>query len=138
MRLRISLFIVLICVVPGQNNLAAAGPPVPDDIIVIHDIAYREGASRHWKLDLAMKKEATNEPRPGIVVIHGGGWIEQVGSCGTCAPGSWADRRRASESAITGIRPIRTVFAAITSIIFMKPGTGISGSARRRVFAVMR
>ena len=43
---------------------------------MIHDIAYREGTSRHWKLDLAMKKGTPDEPRPAIVVIHGGGWIE--------------------------------------------------------------
>jgi acetyl esterase/lipase len=76
MRLRIGWFIVLMCLGRGQNNLAATGPPVPDDIIVIHDIAYREGTSRHWKLDLAMKKGTTAEPGPAIVVIHGGGWVE--------------------------------------------------------------
>jgi acetyl esterase/lipase len=56
-------------------------PPVvvaaePEDIAVDHDIVYREGKSRQWKLDLAMKKEARGMPRPGIVVIHGGGWLE--------------------------------------------------------------
>jgi acetyl esterase/lipase len=43
---------------------------------VIHDIAYREGPSRQWKLDLAMKKDSRAAPPPGIVVIHGGGWLE--------------------------------------------------------------
>ena len=76
MRLRIGCFIVLICVVGGQHNRAAAGLPPPDDIVMIHDIAYRQGTSRHWKLDLAMKKSTIDEPRPAIVVIHGGGWIE--------------------------------------------------------------
>ncbi len=62
--------------------LIASGEPwytvgaAPDDIRVIHDIAYRTGASRQWKLDLAMKAETPATPRPGIVVIHGGGWLE--------------------------------------------------------------
>jgi glycerophosphoryl diester phosphodiesterase len=47
-----------------------------DDVTVVHDIAYREGASRQWRLDLAMKENTRGSPRPGIVVIHGGGWIE--------------------------------------------------------------
>jgi acetyl esterase/lipase len=52
------------------------GPADPDDIRVVHDIRYREGSSRQWRLDLAVKKERAERPRPGIVVIHGGGWIE--------------------------------------------------------------
>jgi acetyl esterase/lipase len=42
----------------------------------LHDISYRVGPSRQWKLDLAMKKAVGDPPRPGIVVIHGGGWLE--------------------------------------------------------------
>jgi acetyl esterase/lipase len=42
---------------------------------VVRDLAYREG-SRSCKLDLAMKKAGQEKPRPVIVVIHGGGWIE--------------------------------------------------------------
>src|SRR5690348_9308609 len=47
-----------------------------DDIAVVRDIPYREGPSKSWRLDLAMKKNLTGKPRPGIVVIHGGGWLE--------------------------------------------------------------
>jgi acetyl esterase/lipase len=43
---------------------------------VIHDIAYREGTSKHWRLDLATRKDPQGNARPAIVVIHGGGWIE--------------------------------------------------------------
>jgi|GEM_PF-1402841 len=50
--------------------------PADDDIAVVRDIAYREGDSKAWRLDLAMKKDLTGKPRPGIVVIHGGGWLE--------------------------------------------------------------
>ncbi len=47
-----------------------------DDIVVYRDLAYREGTSRSWRLDLAMKGGTRGKARPGIVVIHGGGWIE--------------------------------------------------------------
>src|SRR5262249_44856876 len=49
--------------------------PAPQAVTVLHDIAYRQGASKRW-LDLAMKKEPHGKPRPAIVVIHGGGWVE--------------------------------------------------------------
>jgi acetyl esterase/lipase len=49
---------------------------LPDDIVLLRDLPYREGPSRYWRLDLAMPKEKSPELRPAIVVIHGGGWIE--------------------------------------------------------------
>ena len=70
---RIGCFILLILLAGGDPGPVAAQP---DDITVTHDIPYREGTSRQWKLDLAMKKGKSGVPRPGIVVIHGGGWIE--------------------------------------------------------------
>ncbi|MHC4680255.1 MAG: alpha/beta fold hydrolase, partial [Planctomycetota bacterium] len=47
---------------------------IPPGVRVIPDIAYREGASKAWRLDLAMPKEPGDEPRPAIVFVHGGGW----------------------------------------------------------------
>jgi acetyl esterase/lipase len=73
---RIPTFVLVIGLAGGQRAPNAAEPPVPDDIVVYHNLSYREGSSRHWKLDLAMKKNTTGKPRPGIVVIHGGGWVE--------------------------------------------------------------
>src|SRR5438132_4178193 len=49
---------------------------IPDDISVTYNLRYREGAVKNWTLDLATPKEKSGEPRPAIVVIHGGGWIE--------------------------------------------------------------
>lgn len=43
-------------------------------IKIIKDIAYREGDSDAWRLDLAMPTEQTEELRPALVIIHGGGW----------------------------------------------------------------
>jgi acetyl esterase/lipase len=59
-----------------ERRLVALEPPVPQDITIVHNVSYREGTSPQWKLDLAMKKDAGARPRPGIVVIHGGGWLE--------------------------------------------------------------
>jgi acetyl esterase/lipase len=73
---RIGCFTLLIWIAGSECELAAAERSNPDDITLIHDIAYREGPSRQWKLDLAMPKAAGAAPRPGIVVIHGGGWLE--------------------------------------------------------------
>jgi acetyl esterase/lipase len=76
MLLRFRSLILIIGLVEGQRNVNAADPPAPADIVVHHNLAYREGSSRHWKLGLAMRKDLRGKPRPGIVVIHGGGWIE--------------------------------------------------------------
>jgi acetyl esterase/lipase len=46
------------------------------DVTIIRDLAYRDGTSRQWRLDLAMPRVAAGKPRPALVVIHGGGWIE--------------------------------------------------------------
>jgi acetyl esterase/lipase len=50
--------------------------PVRGEITVLNDIRYRDGDSKQWRLDLAMKKDGGGKPRPAIVVIHGGGWLE--------------------------------------------------------------
>jgi acetyl esterase/lipase len=70
------LIAILLVIVGLSPRLHSAQPAPQDDIVVFRDLAYREGASPHWKLDLAMKKEHGGKLRPGIVVIHGGGWIE--------------------------------------------------------------
>jgi len=48
---------------------------IPDDILVEYNVPYREG-SNSWRLELAMPKQSSSAPRPAIIVIHGGGWIE--------------------------------------------------------------
>jgi acetyl esterase/lipase len=60
----------------GERPQQPVEPADPQDIAVFHNLRYREGPSRQWILDLAVKKGAPDHPRPGIVVIHGGGWIE--------------------------------------------------------------
>ena len=57
----------------NQRNLYA----IPDDVKLEEDIAYREGKSEKWKLDLFLPtgdKAGGAKKRPAIVFIHGGGW----------------------------------------------------------------
>jgi acetyl esterase/lipase len=51
-------------------------PAAPAAVTVLHDLAYRDGPSKQWRLDLAWQKDAPGPPRPAVVVIHGGGWLE--------------------------------------------------------------
>ena len=76
MAMKISWIILVIGVAGQRREPVVAEPPAHDGIRVIRDIAYREGASRQWKLDLATKNVVGGVPKPAIVVIHGGGWIE--------------------------------------------------------------
>jgi acetyl esterase/lipase len=55
----------------------SAEPPIADDqIVLLGDLRYRDGGSKACTLDLAMQKDYSGPPRPAILVIHGGGWIE--------------------------------------------------------------
>jgi acetyl esterase/lipase len=64
------LFIVTL-----SNATAAPPAPIPDNVTLIANLQYREG-SQACRLDLALPKGPANRPRPVVVVIHGGGWIE--------------------------------------------------------------
>jgi acetyl esterase/lipase len=55
---------------------AAEQAPARETVTILHDLPYRPGPSKQWRLDLAMKNDPQGKPRPGIVVIHGGGWLE--------------------------------------------------------------
>jgi acetyl esterase/lipase len=48
--------------------------PVRAPIRVLRDVAYREGASKAWRLDLAMPAVRPVMPGPALVIVHGGGW----------------------------------------------------------------
>ena len=69
-------FVMIFVWLPSTTPLAAEDPDIPAGITVLHDLPYRDGPNKAWRLDLAMKKDLTGKARPGIVVIHGGGWIE--------------------------------------------------------------
>ena len=46
---------------------------VPSGVKWMADLAYREG-NPAWRADLAIPEAAAAKPRPGVVIIHGGGW----------------------------------------------------------------
>ncbi len=46
---------------------------LPEGVVVEKNIAYRDGHPR-WRLDLFYPEERSQELRPGIVFVHGGGW----------------------------------------------------------------
>jgi acetyl esterase/lipase len=58
------------------HSPAADDRSTPADVTVMQNVRYREGPSKSWVMDVAMKKDTSGKPRPGIVLIHGGGWLE--------------------------------------------------------------
>jgi acetyl esterase/lipase len=59
------------------SSRASGAPPekVRDDVRLVLNVPYRDGANA-CLLDLALPKGPPARPRPAVVVIHGGGWIE--------------------------------------------------------------
>jgi acetyl esterase/lipase len=96
----------MIGLVGSQSRATAAEPREADEIVVYHDIPYREGGSRSWNLDLALRKDARGKVRPGIVVIHGGGWLEGDKS-------SFASREQGTPGNIVDFAALGFVAAAI-------------------------
>lgn len=47
-----------------------------DDLKILRDVSYRKGDSMAWRLDVAMPAVPAEEPRPALVIVHGGGWRE--------------------------------------------------------------
>jgi acetyl esterase/lipase len=52
---------------------AQAAPAVPDGWVVESDISY--GPYQQNVLDIVRPREAGRQRRPGVIVIHGGGWV---------------------------------------------------------------
>jgi acetyl esterase/lipase len=70
-----ALGVILVLCAAGMGGRIAAADGVPDNVMLLSNLRYREG-SRACVLELALPKRDTSRPRPAIVVIHGGGWIE--------------------------------------------------------------
>lgn len=75
-RSRVAAAAIACWLVIGATCPAAEDDGPPDDVTLHHNLRYREGASKSWVLDLAVPEGEAAGPRPAIVVIHGGGWIE--------------------------------------------------------------
>jgi acetyl esterase/lipase len=70
-----TLVVLLFLCAGGVNIQAASDEAVPSNVVLLPNLQYREGC-RACRLDLAFPKGDTQQPRPAVVVIHGGGWIE--------------------------------------------------------------
>ncbi|HEV8060131.1 MAG TPA: alpha/beta hydrolase [Gemmataceae bacterium] len=68
--------LLLACLLTGGEQSGTAQLDPSKDVTVFHNLRYREGPSKQWVLDLAIPKVAEGKPKPLIVVIHGGGWLE--------------------------------------------------------------
>jgi acetyl esterase/lipase len=66
--------VLFLCAGLVDGRAAAAGG-IPDNVVLLSNLHYRDG-SRACVLDLAFPKGHADRPRPAVVVIHGGGWIE--------------------------------------------------------------
>ena len=60
----------------------------PEGVVIEPDIAYREGDSDAWRLDLIRPESDSDEPRPGLVFVHGGGWRNGDKRTGTFLSGA--------------------------------------------------
>lgn len=72
--MQVVLIVVLLSVLPAFSR-AQALPPAPDGVIIEQDVDYLE-PGREEKLDLYYPAKRAPEVRsPGVVIIHGGGWM---------------------------------------------------------------
>lgn len=77
--LLLSLALTAISLKSQSNNEVLTDPANAvkgsrQEIITKKDIAYRQGNSEAWKLDMAMPAEPASTKRPALVIVHGGGW----------------------------------------------------------------
>jgi acetyl esterase/lipase len=71
-----TVFPAILCSLIAANGSYADEPRLAaDDITLLPNLQYRDGV-KACLLDLAMPKKSADKPRPAIVVIHGGGWLE--------------------------------------------------------------
>lgn len=84
---------------------AAEQPKLPDDVVLVHNLHYRDGTSKSWVLDLARPRQPEAARSPAIVVIHGGGWLEgdksSFSSLDRAPPGNIIDFARLGFVAVT-------------------------------------
>ena len=70
----IKLHSVAILALAGASAFAQDSRPViPDSVSVEGNISYSQ--YKETVLDILQPKEASKEKRPGVIVIHGGGWV---------------------------------------------------------------
>ena len=60
---------------PPSANAAPTPPPVPEGIVVLHDVVFGKGGTQDLHAEIAYPKNATGL-LPALLEIHGGGWIK--------------------------------------------------------------
>lgn len=68
-----SVVVLLPFATPAQQSNEDLQKNLPKDVLLQTDVAYRQG-NPAWRLDLTMPKAKSRDPRPGLVIVHGGGW----------------------------------------------------------------
>jgi len=76
--MRILLFLVTPAFLHAQEGrkpltLEQIHKMTPAGVKVLPDVAYREGSAA-WRMDIALPEAEAKEPRPAVLMIHGGGW----------------------------------------------------------------
>jgi acetyl esterase/lipase len=61
---------------PLPPSPAPAGPVSSSSVSVQQDIPYGDAGGQKLLLDLYLPAESGSRPRPAIVLIHGGGWVD--------------------------------------------------------------
>ncbi len=64
------------------------GQETPENVTIHRDVVYGDAGERPLMLDLVLPKESSEQPRPLIVFIHGGGWRggDKAGGVGRVLP----------------------------------------------------
>ena len=59
----------------GRKPLSVGqiGEMTPAGVKFLPDVAYREGSTA-WRMDIALPAVRAQEPRPALLIVHGGGW----------------------------------------------------------------
>lgn len=65
-----------------------------DGVKIVPDIAYREGPSKAWRLDLVMPENPGDSPRPALIFVHGGAWRSGDKRTGTFLNGALSYAKR--------------------------------------------
>ena len=84
LRYRLTIVVVVCLLVPaamawsqqprGKKKPQSAPVKIPDTVVVERDVEYGRAGDVSLKLDIVRPKEPSENPRPVIAFIHGGGW----------------------------------------------------------------
>lgn len=68
--------VLTLSLLPMADSFGKEPVEAGDGVTVLHNLRYRDGASKSCVLDLALPPRRAAKPRPAVLIIHGGGWLE--------------------------------------------------------------